>query len=36
VNQQGNYKVRLGPFPTDAAARSAAESLKVSSVVLNN
>jgi hypothetical protein len=29
INQQGNYKVRLGPFTSDAAVRSAAESLKV-------
>jgi len=36
VNQQGNYKVRLGPFPTDAAVRSAADSLKVENVVMRN
>jgi rare lipoprotein A len=36
VNQQGNYKVRLGPFPTDAAVRSAAESLKVGNVVMKD
>jgi rare lipoprotein A len=36
INQQGNYKVRLGPFTSDAAVRSAAESLKVTNVVMNN
>ncbi|WP_293759617.1 septal ring lytic transglycosylase RlpA family protein [uncultured Aquitalea sp.] len=36
INQQGNYKVRLGPFPSDDAVRKAAESLKVEYVVMKN
>jgi len=36
INQQGNYKVRLGPFPSDDAVRSVAESLKVEYVVMKN
>lgn len=33
VNQQGVYKVRLGPFPSDEAVRDAAENLHVETVV---
>ncbi|UTH75603.1 septal ring lytic transglycosylase RlpA family protein [Chromobacterium sp. IIBBL 290-4] len=33
VNQQGVYKVRLGPFPSDDAVRSAAENLHVETVI---
>jgi len=36
INQQGNYKVRLGPFPSDDAVRNAAQSLKVENVVMRN
>ena len=35
VNQKGTYMVRLGPFDSDAAVRSAAESLNVEDIVMN-
>ncbi|GGY09131.1 septal ring lytic transglycosylase RlpA family protein [Paludibacterium paludis] len=36
VNQQGVYRVRLGPFSSDAAVRTAAETLNVETIVMNN
>lgn len=36
VNQQGVYRVRLGPFTSDAAVRSAAETLNVENIVMAN
>lgn len=35
VNQQGTYMVRLGPFDSVAAVRSAAEALNVENIVMN-
>ncbi len=35
VNQKGTYMVRLGPFDSAAAVRSAAESLNVENIVMN-
>jgi rare lipoprotein A len=35
VNQRGVYKVRLGPFDSSTAVRSAAESLNVENIVMN-